>query len=105
MVQKRFIGRISIFVFIMLFVFIACSKEGAHKFITSINEEGVEICVNSGGPKYSEPLYDIEETLSLGGEEEDHHPLPAGVVPVKPYLRCFLGVLRGGHGEGPWKRR
>ncbi len=71
MVQKRFIGRISIFVFIMLFVFIACSKEGAHKFITSINEEGVEICVNSGGPKYSEPLYDIEETLSLGGEEED----------------------------------
>ncbi len=71
MLQNKGIGRIFIFVFIVSFVFISCSKEGVHKFTTSINEDGVEVCVNSDGPKYTEPLYEIEETLSLGGEEPE----------------------------------
>jgi hypothetical protein len=50
-------------------VLFSCSSKGSHEFTTSINEAGVGICVNSGGPRYSEPLYDIDETLSLGGEE------------------------------------
>ena len=64
-------GRNLLIVIFLLFVLISCSKKGAHEFTTSIGDDGVEICVNSGGPKYAEPLYDIEETLSLGGEEPE----------------------------------
>ncbi|MBN2415658.1 hypothetical protein JXO52_07440 [bacterium] len=49
----------------------SCADKSAHRFSREVREDGVELIVNSGGPKYAEPLYEPEETLSLGGEEPE----------------------------------
>lgn len=57
------------FLLIPIMINISCSKGNPHKFTVSESENGVQISINSDGPKFSEPIYNIEETLSLGGEE------------------------------------
>ncbi len=47
---------------------ISCSRESSHSFSKKVRNDGVEICVNKKTPLYDTPIYDIRETLSLGGE-------------------------------------
>ena len=56
---------------IMILISASCSNSPKHTFTKKINENNIEICMNSGGPKFIKSLYTIEETLSLGGEEPE----------------------------------
>lgn len=56
---------------IMILILASCSNSPKHTFTKEINENNIEICTNSGGPKFIKSLYTIEETLSLGGEEPE----------------------------------
>ena len=53
---------------VFLIIVASCSNTSSHRFSKKINNAGVEVCTSSGGPKYADPLYTLEETLSLGGE-------------------------------------
>ena len=57
---------------VILFILVSCGgNNSSHRFAVSTSEKGADLRVNSGGPKYETPLYDIDETLSLGGEEPE----------------------------------
>ncbi len=54
-----------------VFIVLSCSTSPSHTFTKEIDENNIEICTNSGEPKFTESLYTIEESLSLGGEEPE----------------------------------
>ena len=57
-----------VLLYVLALVF--CAPKKHHQFTRTI-ENDIDICTNSIGPKYTEPLYEIEELLSLGGEEPE----------------------------------
>jgi len=67
-------SRLSLFLVVLILHLSACSRidEGSpsHSFQIS-TQDGVTIAENKGGPKYTEPLFDLVETVQLYQDEND----------------------------------